>query len=133
MLYRDELIGLLSSWEKEGHEGDRAFFLEAWNGYGSLTTDRISRGTVHTENLCISIFGNTQPAKLSRYLYNAIRGIDNDGLLQRFQLLICPDDNRDWRLVDQIPDSASKQRVANIFEKLATMNFTEHGATKKRE
>jgi hypothetical protein len=131
LLYRDELIGLLSSWEKDGHESDRAFFLEAWNGYGSLTTDRISRGTVHTENLCISIFGNTQPAKLSRYLHNAIRGIDNDGLLQRFQLLIYPDDNRDWRLVDQTPDNVAKQRAANVFKNLSAMNFTEYGATKE--
>jgi hypothetical protein len=91
LLYRDELVGLLSGWDREGREGDRAYFLEAWNGYGSLTTDRISRGTVHTENVCLSIFGNIQPAKLAHYLDRTIRGMDNDGLLQRFQLLIYPD------------------------------------------
>ena len=98
LIYRDELIGLLSSWDQEGRESDRTFFLEAWNGYGSLTSDRIGRGTVHTENLCVSIFGNTQPAKLIRYLYQAIRGADNDGLLQRFQLLIYPDPQRSTKL-----------------------------------
>jgi hypothetical protein len=113
----------------DGHESDRAFFLEAWNGYGSLTTDRISRGTVHTENLCISIFGNTQPAKLSRYLHYAIRGIDNDGLLQRFQLLIYPDDNLNWQLVDKPANHTAKKRAANIVKQLTRMNYLEFGAT----
>ncbi len=131
LLYRDELVGLLSSWDKEGREGDRAFFLEAWNGDGSLTTDRISRGTVHVENLCVSIFGNTQPAKLSRYLYHAIRGTDNDGLLQRFQLLIYPDEPKNWHLIDRSPNHAAKQRAGSLFKKLATMNFIECGATKE--
>src|SRR3990167_8727137 len=117
--------------KKEGGGGVRAFFLEAWNGDGSLTSDRISRGTVHTENLCISIFGNTQPAKLSRYLYHAIRGTDNDGLLQRFQLLIYPDERKDWRFIDRPPHHQAKQRVINLFKKLATINFVEYGATKE--
>lgn len=41
LLFRDELLGLLTSWDREGYESDRAFYLEAWNGYGSKTTDRI--------------------------------------------------------------------------------------------
>lgn len=131
LLYRDELMGLLSSWDREGREGDRAFFLEAWNGYGSLTTDRISRGTVHTENLCLSIFGNIQPAKLAHYLDRTIRGMDNDGLLQRFQLLIYPDQLRDWKLVDRVPDVKAKERATNIFKTLASMDFVKHGACKQ--
>lgn len=131
LIYRDELIGLLSTWDKEGREGDRAFFLEAWNGYGSLTTDRIGRGTVHTENLCISIFGNTQPAKLIRYLDHAIRGLDNDGLLQRFQLLIYPDEPHNWKLIDQEPNYQAKQRVVHILKNLSEMDFEQNGATKE--
>ena len=131
MLYRDELMGLVSTWDKEGREGDRAFFLEAWNGDGSQTTDRITRGTVHTENLCISILGNTQPAKLYRYLHQAIRGLDNDGLLQRFQLLIYPDKTSNWKLIDRAPNIKAKQRVSNIITKLAEMDVLQHGAIKE--
>lgn len=65
MLFRDELTGTLASWDKQGRETDRAFYLEAWNGYGSFTTDRIGRGTVHVDNMCVSIFGGIQPAKLT--------------------------------------------------------------------
>ncbi len=130
LLYRDELMGLLAAWDKEGHESDRAFFLESWNGYGSLTTDRIGRGTVHTENLCLSIFGNTQPAKLTRYLDNAIRGSDNDGLLQRFQLLIYPDEPKKWQLIDRSPNHKAKQRVIHILSQLTEMDFMQRGAIK---
>jgi hypothetical protein len=59
LLFRDELIGLLDVWDKEGHEADRSFYLEAWNGDGNKTTDRIGRGTTYTENLCVSILGST--------------------------------------------------------------------------
>ncbi|OGT35287.1 MAG: hypothetical protein A3F11_10130 [Gammaproteobacteria bacterium RIFCSPHIGHO2_12_FULL_37_14] len=133
LLYRDELIGLLASWEQDGREGDRSFFLEAWNGDGSLTSDRIGRGTVHTKNLCISLFGSTQPAKLLRYLHQAIRGADNDGLLQRFQLFVYPDEKSDWRLVDRVPDVKAKQRAFDIFKTLSEMDFIQHGATKHEE
>jgi DNA primase len=74
LLFRDELVGLLTTWEKQGRESDRAFFLEAWNGDGSHTTDRIGRGTIFTENLCISVFGGIQPSKLIRYLIQSMNG-----------------------------------------------------------
>lgn len=46
LLLRDELVGLLSSWERYGREGERAFYLEAWNGNSSFDTDRIGRGSI---------------------------------------------------------------------------------------
>ena len=46
LVFRDELIGLLSSWDKEGREGDRAFYLEGWNGTGSFNIDRIAVATL---------------------------------------------------------------------------------------
>jgi putative DNA primase/helicase len=51
LVLRDELVGLLASWDREGREGDRAFFLEAWNGTGSFDTDRIGRGSILIPNL----------------------------------------------------------------------------------
>lgn len=104
LLFRDELMGLLANWDKEGHESDRAFYLEAWNGFGSKITDRIGRGTIHTKNLCISLLGSTQPTKLLSYFQKAFSGIENDGLIQRMQLLILPDEIQGWKLVDRKPN-----------------------------
>ena len=47
--FRDELIGLLAGWDRAGREQDRAFYLEAWNGNGSITIDRIGRGTTYVK------------------------------------------------------------------------------------
>jgi hypothetical protein len=133
LLFRDELIGLWATWEKEGHEADRSFYLEAWNGDGEKTTDRIGRGTTYTENLCISILGGTQPDKLFSYFNHTMSGFCNDGLLQRFQLLVYPDDNRDWSLVDEKPNAVAQDRAVSIMQKLDTMNFREQGAFQKDE
>lgn len=128
LLFRDELIGLLTSWDKEGREPDRAFYLEAWNGYGSITSDRIGRGTVHCDNLCVSILGGIQPAKLLAYLHQAQSELDNDGLIQRMQLLVYPDEPAEWKLVDEYPDAEARERAYGVFKKLADMDFTLHGA-----
>lgn len=132
LLFRDELTGLLTSWEKEGREPDRAFFLEAWNGYGSHTTDRIGRGTVHVDNLCISILGGIQPAKLTGYLKQATDALKNDGLLQRFQLMVYPDDQQNWKYIDEYPNHEAKENVFRIIESLAGMDFIAAGAEPDR-
>jgi len=130
LLVRDELVGLLSSWDREDRQTDRAFFLEAWNGYGSYTSDRIGRGTTYTENMCVSIFGGIQPAILLKYLHQATNGYQNDGLIQRLQLLVYPDEPKQWKLVDQFPDLRARDRFTEIIKKLSEMDFTEHGAIK---
>lgn len=127
LIYRDELMGFLESWEKKGHESDRSFYLEAWNGDKPYTIDRMGRGTVQAQNICVSILGTTQPDKIMAYLTKALTKLDNDGLLQRFQLLVYPD-KKPWRLVDDRPDSFARNRVFHICKTLNDMMFTEHGA-----
>lgn len=65
LLLRDELTGFLRGLDRDDRAQDRAFFLEAWNGIGSFTTDRIGRGTVHVEALCLSVLGESSPAGCS--------------------------------------------------------------------
>jgi hypothetical protein len=130
LLFRDELVGQFVTWEKPGRESDRAYYLEAWNGDGSHTTDRIGRGTIFTEHLCLSLFGGIQPSKLTRYLIQSTTGLENDGLIQRLQLLVYPDEVKSWELVDQPPDIVARERAHKIIDRLAQMDFTEYGATK---
>jgi len=118
LINRDELVGLLASWDREDKQQDRAFYLEAWNGYGSYTSDRIGRGTTYTENLCVSIYGGIQPAKLLKYLQQATNGYQNDGLVQRLQLLVYPDEPKVWNLVDQFPNHKAKDDCNDIIKKL---------------
>lgn len=121
LLFRDELVGLLKGWEKQGHEQDRPFYLEAWNGHGTYPLDRIGRGHVVCDNMCVSILGGTQPDKVRGYLYQARQ--ENDGLLQRFQLLVYPDTPAYAGMVDEYPDAAARDTALAIFDTLARADF----------
>jgi putative DNA primase/helicase len=68
LLFRDELTGFFKTMDRQGHESDRAFYLEGWNGTGSYTYDRIGRGTVIIPSVCLSLFGTIQPGPLARHL-----------------------------------------------------------------
>jgi hypothetical protein len=127
-IMRDELVGFLVTLDKEERQEDRAFHLEAWNGYVGNTTDRIGRGTIDTPQLCESIFGGIQPSKLYGYLAQAKGNISNDGLLQRFQMLVYPDEPAQVHIVDQYPDREAANVVFTVIEKLAEMDFIACGA-----
>ncbi len=125
LLFRDELVGWLKSLDRDGREGDRAFYLESWAGSGSFTYDRIGRGTVHIERLTLAMLGGIQPGPLRDYVSSAIKGgAGNDGLLQRFQILVWPDVNPDWCNVDRWPDTEAKNAVWRIVERIATMDIS---------
>jgi hypothetical protein len=125
---RDELVGLMASWEREGREGDRAFFLEAYNGDQSFDTDRIGRGHIHIPNLCLSLFGGIQPDKLTAYLEMATGALDNDGMLQRFQVLVYPD-HRNWEWRDEAPDPSARELAYETIARLVNFNPVAWGAT----
>lgn len=119
LTYRDELIGLLKSLDKDGQEGARAFYLEAWAGNGRYTFDRIGRGTLDIEAAILSIIGGIQPGPLQAYLRDAVRGgSGDDGLLQRFQLAVWPDTPTEWRNVDRWPDTAARDAAWDVFFRL---------------
>lgn len=116
LLVRDELTGWLHSLDKAGREGDRSFYLESWNGTGSYTVDRIGRGTLHIDSLCVSIFGGIQPGPLGNYIYQCQKGgKGDDGLMQRFQMLVYPDPPKTWRGIDRWPDNEAKTRAFELF------------------
>lgn len=120
---RDELTGWWSTLDRAGREGERAFCLQAWNGDTGHTIDRIGRGTIHVEACCMSMLGGIQPARLRSYLAEALEdGPSNDGLIQRFQLLVWPDTESAWRYVDRPPDADSEERAARIFRTLVDLD-----------
>jgi len=125
MVFRDELTGWLRNLDKPGKEGDRQFFLEAWNGNGSgFDYDTFTHGHLHCESLCLSILGSIQPGPLSHMIADAAKGGGgDDGMIQRFQLLVYPDSPGKWCNIDRWPDTEAKARVRRIFERLDEMIF----------
>ena len=53
---------------------------------------------------------------------------DNDGLMQRLQLAVWPDEPKNWRNVDVYPNTQAKNRVYAIMETLADMDFLQYSA-----
>jgi Protein of unknown function (DUF3987) len=108
--------------------------LEAWNGTGSFDVDRIGRGSLHIPALCLSILGSIQPEPLSTYIYQATQGEKgDDGLLQRFQLLVWPDPPPSWRNVNCWPDAEAKNRAYEVFRQLGDLDPEAFGASAEDE
>lgn len=128
LVFRDELVGLLSSWERDGREADRAFYLEGWNGLGSFAIDRIGRGSLLVRTLNLSVFGGIQPDLLGRYLANIVESSDNDGRIQRFQVLVYPE-AVPWEWRDRYPVHGAREKVRDTFLRLAAFDPVQDGAT----
>ncbi len=123
LVLRDELTGWLAQLDKPGREGERAFCLEAWNGTSGFTVDRIQRGTIHVPHVCMSLLGGIQPGRLRAYLSDALEsGPGDDGLIQRFQVLVWPDSPVDWKLVDRAPDPLAEGQGARVYGRLVELS-----------
>lgn len=131
LLSRDEIAGFLATMDRDGHENDRSFYLEAWNGYGRYSYDRIQRGTLDIEAACVSILGAITPGPLSAYLREAFSGIQDDGLIQRFQISVYPDPPPPWRNVDRWPETAAKNRAFELFETFVSFGSDPSSTTEK--
>ena len=126
LLHRDELSGWLESLSKSGREGSREFYLEAWNGDGSFSMDRVGRGSTFTESICLAVCGGIQPQKLQHYMDRYENTQGQDGFLERFQISVYPDLLQDdWKLIDRKPDHAAFQKVMELFESLDAIEMAD--------
>jgi hypothetical protein len=123
LVVRDELSGLLAEMDRPGREGQRAFFLQAWNGDSGFMVDRIGRGSIHVQQVCISLLANIQPSRLRNYLCQVFKeGPKDDGLFPRFQILVWPDTSGQWRSVDRPPNNLALAMAEKIYSRLANLS-----------
>ena len=123
LAYRDELNGLLRALDKEGQEGARAFYLQGYDGNQGYTFDRIGRGmNRRIPAVCVALLGGIQPGKLQAYIHDAVSGgAGDDGLLQRFGLMVWPDVGGQWKNVDRFPDTPARRAAFETFQRLDAM------------
>ena len=131
LVYRDELVSLLQTRDREEGANGRAFYLTGWGGNSPWTTDRIGRGFHHRiDAVCLSVLGSTQPAKIARYVAAAkTGGAGDDGLLQRFGLTVWPDVSPDWHDIDRELNVDAKRRAYAVFRRLDELNPIAIGAS----
>ncbi len=127
LLIRDELPGFLARMEDQECQGERAFYLEAFNGDGSFTFDRIGRGTVRIAVCTVSLIGGVQPSRIIPLVRGAVSGASNDGLLQRLQMTVWPDASANWRWVDRAADPSARLNLDRLFRDVRDLPLGEGG------
>jgi hypothetical protein len=130
LIFRDEIVSLLKSLDREDQAEARGFYLTAWNGDSGYIFDRIGRGLhLHIPAVCLCMLGSSQPGRIAEYLRHAVRGgEEDDGLIQRFGLLVWPDTNGSWREVDRWPDSAARRTAFQAFDYIGQLTPDDLGA-----
>jgi len=130
LVHRDEMLSLLDRLDEEGHADERGFYLTGWAGNSAYTFDRIGRGLdLHIEAVCLSMLGGTPPGRISQYLVRARRGgRGDDGLIQRFGLMVWPDIPAVWTNVDRKPDGNARNAAFRVFQALDGLDWHVVGA-----
>ena len=124
LVERDELISLLRHLDREEQAVARGFFLSGWSGQQSYSFDRIGRGHISLDAVCLSVLGGTQPARICEHVRRAnFGGTGGDGLIQRFGLLVWPDVSTGWRNVDEYPNNAARERAREVFDRAAGLDM----------
>jgi putative DNA primase/helicase len=125
LVERDELISLLQYLDRDENCVAKGFYLSGWNGAQPYTFDRISRGHRHIDAVCLSVLGNTQPARIAEYVRASNKGgAGGDGLLQRFGLLVWPDAPPTWRDVDQYPIASARENAWQVFSRASKLDLS---------
>lgn len=118
LIERDELAGFVADMNKSGREGDRAWYLAAWNGNKPWSVKRVSRDNLLISNLCVSVFGGIQPDKLKPLVKESTGGGEgNDGFIQRFQIAVYPEPvSGGYR--DRAPKKGAYEAIQRLFKRI---------------
>ena len=130
LVHRDELMSLLRSLDREDNAEARGFYLTGWNGADSYIFDRIGRGAnLSVPSVTLSLLGSTQPGMIQNYVRNIMSGTgSDDGLLQRFGMMVWPDMPKTWTEHDREPNSLYRQQAFDAFDYLDALTPEQAGA-----
>ncbi|UNE54015.1 YfjI family protein [Bartonella machadoae] len=115
LMVRDELSGFLANLELKEYQTDRGFYLQVFNGDQLYTYDRIGRGTIHIPNATLSIIGGIQPSRIIPIIQAMLSGKADDGLLQRFQMMVWPDKIKKCTWIDRDPLKDAYKDYEEVF------------------
>jgi hypothetical protein len=117
LAFHDELsgfFGAMDAYKSPGVNKDRASLLTAYNG-GPHSVDRVGRGSISIPNWSVCVLGGIQPALMKK-----IAGkIDDDGLLQRFMVVIARTCSRG---ANRVPDKDARARWNTLVRDLYAMH-----------
>lgn len=115
LIERDELGALLTNLDDDRNATLRGFYLSGWSAKESFCFDRVVRGRTLIPSFAVSILGGIQPGVLERHVRAAFSGERADGLLQRLQLIVWPDQSG-FHYADRYPDNSAKDAALSVYE-----------------
>ncbi|PYE48364.1 YfjI family protein [Deinococcus yavapaiensis] len=117
VVLKDELAAFIDQLKREDQATARGFYLSAWDGNEGYTFDRIQRGTIRIPATCLSIIGAIQEGPLQKFVNDSRSGSAGDqGMLQRFQLLVWPDNLGEWKRPTRRGNEAAFDAVLRVAE-----------------
>jgi hypothetical protein len=126
LVEQDEVSGWIGAMDKysggKGGAADRAFWLQAYSG-GPMTVDRLNRGEIFIDNLCVSFLGGIQPNRLSE-----MGDLTSDGLLQRFFPVMMHRGSFPQEVEDEFAQSAYSNLITNLSARRPTTIRASAGA-----
>ena len=115
LIFKDELMGWINSFDQYKKGGDQQKYLEFFNG-GTLTVDRVSKDPIRVEKTNVNILGGLQPKKLKALASN---GRNDDGFLSRI-LFVYPKNLKPslftGRAIAEIHIENYKRFILNLYD-----------------
>ena len=134
-LVRDEAAPFVASMAREDMVEARGFFNAGWDGSVPYTYHRVTRARVHLPRVCIAFCGMMQPKLLDELIARMLADpMQNDGFLQRFQVLVYPDTYPQWTPPEEQapPTPNALEDAIRVFEYLDGLERYEDGKLKPR-
>ena len=122
LMWLDEMANWLKRLTDSRGTDDRGCWIQGYET-GRYTMDRVGAGTIHTDNLAMSIYGNCQPEVFRQYGGQAA----SDGLLQRFMpVLLNSKKNALWQnsLPSFMSSSGEYEQLIRRTHALPKMDYT---------
>ena len=64
------------------------------------------------------MIGGIQPSKIMPLIHDAIEGKGDDGLMQRFQFAVWPDEKNVWKWTDRAPDKKAVKKYRRVIREM---------------
>jgi len=120
LIFRDELLGWIKSFDKYKKGGDQQMYLEFFNG-DAISVDMVSKGPIRVEKPNVNILGGMQPKVLKDMASN---NREDDGFLARF-LFVYPKDLKPKLFTGKQIDESHYQSYSKLIQDLfGTTNKT---------
>lgn len=113
LIFKDELIGWIKSFNRYRKGADQQMYLELFNG-DSLNIDRVSKNPIRIENPNVNIIGGIQPVGLQEMASN---NRNEDGFLARF-LFVLPSDLVPFKFSGKKIDSSLEDKYEEMIKTL---------------